>query len=70
VVKIIQFRELLRKEFSVVSQSISYNEETRLAFLKKSILTSFKSFEEFNNVYDKETVTKLEESGKGSSSKQ
>jgi hypothetical protein len=60
MVKTIIFRELLRKEFSVVSQSISYNEETRLAFLKKSILTSLKSFEEFNNVYDKETVAKLE----------
>ena len=44
--------EHLRKEFTAVTQSIAYNEDTRISFFRKTILNSIKTFEEFSTAHD------------------
>lgn len=57
-------RLTLRKEFAHYYQSITYNENTKTTFFRKTVMNSIKTLEEFNNSYDPETLKKIEEAGR------
>jgi hypothetical protein len=57
-------RENSKKEFTVLNQSIAYNEDTRRSFFRKTIVNSIKTFEEFAIAFDPETIKKLEDFSK------
>jgi hypothetical protein len=64
-----RFRESLRKEFTNVNQSISYNEDARIVFFKKTVINSIKTFEEFNGIYDPEMIRKIDAASKSNGMK-
>lgn len=58
------YRDSLRKDFAYYYQSITYNENTKVTFFRKTVMNSIKTLEEFNTSYDPEVLRKIEEAGR------
>ncbi len=59
----------MRRDFALYYQSITYNENTKVTFFRKTVMNSIKTLEEFNNSYDPEVLRKIEEAGRIDNSK-
>jgi hypothetical protein len=57
-------RDTLRRDFALYYQSITYNENTKVTFFRKTVMNSIKTLEEFNSSYDPEVLRKIEHAGR------